>query len=209
MAEERSNDPEHKAGGGGPAGLGTRASEHGGPASPPERRQNPQKKFAAGIANKAQSRLTADVAELERLKAEVEHLRDQLRLAVADSKNLERIMQKTVGDTRLFAISDFARDLVSSLDNLEASLKNLNADDNVHAGIKMTWDGLIGTLGNHGVSRVSPVGKVFDPRFHKAVTQAVDETKPAGVVLEVIQAGYTIQDKVLRPALVVVSKRPD
>ncbi|MGN7678769.1 MAG: nucleotide exchange factor GrpE [Anaplasma sp.] len=207
MAEERSNDPGHEAESNGPAGPGARTPRPGNPASPPERKPNLQKKFAAGITSKAQNRLTDDVAELEKLKTEAEHLRDQLRLAVADSKNLERLMQKTIGDTRLFAISDFARDLVSSLDNLEASLKNLNADDNVHAGIKMTWDGLMGTLSNHGVSRVSPVGEAFDPRFHKAVTQAVDDTKPEGVILEVIQAGYKIQDKVLRPALVIVSKK--
>ncbi|ACM48911.1 molecular chaperone GrpE [Anaplasma marginale str. Dawn] len=205
MAEERRVDPEQQ-GGATPAGPGAGAPQKGGPDPTAGRKQGPAGKFAAGVGGKAQHRVAADSLELEKLRAEVEHLRNQLRLAVADSKNLRRLVQKEVEEAKTLSISDFVRDLIASCDNLEASLKNLSDDDNVHTGVKMTWDGLMSTLSSHGVSRVSPLGEQFDPRFHKAVTQAVDDSKPAGTVLEVVQAGYIIQTKVLRPALVIVSK---
>ncbi|ACZ48739.1 putative GrpE protein [Anaplasma centrale str. Israel] len=207
MAEERRVDPGHKQGGATPSGSDAAAPppKSGDPDPAVGKRQGFAGKVAAGAGGKVQQRVAADVLELEKLRAEVEHLRDQLRLAVADSKNLKRLAQKEVEEARTLSISDFVRDLISSCDNLEASLKNLSDDDNVHAGVRMTWDGLISTLSSHGVTRVSPLGEQFDPRFHKAVTQAVDDNKPAGTVLEVIQAGYIIQTKVLRPALVIVS----
>ena len=163
-------------------------------------------KFAASVG-KVHSRVNADLAEVEKLKSEVELLRNQLRLAVADSKNLERLLLKEVADAKVFSISEFARDLVSSLDNLEASLKNLSPDDSVHTGIKMTWESLMTALASHGVERIFPVDEMFDTKFHTAVTQAVDNKRPAGTILEVIQAGYILNGKVLRPASVVVSKQ--
>ncbi|MCU7611243.1 nucleotide exchange factor GrpE [Anaplasma capra] len=208
MAEERRVNPEQQRGGAAPAGSGAETphkARHSGSMS--EKKQGPAGKFAAGVGGKAQSRVASDVAELEKLRAEVERLRSQLQLVVADSKNLERVVQKELEEAKMFAVSDFARDLIASCDNLEASLKNLSDDDNVHAGVKMTWDGLMSTLTGHGIARVFPLGEQFDPRFHKAVTQAIDRDKPSGTVLEVIQAGYTIHDKVLRPALVIVSKQ--
>ena len=165
-------------------------------------------KFTAGLG-RTHSKIASNLEELEKAKAEVERLKNQLRLAVADSKNLERLMQKEISDAKVFSISGFARDLVSSCDNLEASIKNLNPEDAVHAGVKMTWDGLVATLEKHGVTRVEPIGEVFDARFHAAVTQVVDNSKPAGTVLEVIQIGYMLHGKVLRPASVVVSKQSD
>ena len=165
-------------------------------------------KFTAGLG-RTHTKIASNLEELEKTKAEVERLKSQLRLAVADSKNLERLMQKEISDAKVFSISCFARDLVSSLDNLEASMKNLDPEDPVHAGVRMTWDGLVSTLEKHGVTRVEPVGQVFDARFHTAVTQAIDDSKPAGTVLEVIQIGYMLHEKVLRPASVVVSKQSD
>ena len=163
-------------------------------------------KFAAGVG-KVHSRVNADLAEVEKLRSEVEVLRNQLRLAVADSKNLERLLHKEVSDAKVFSISEFARDLVSSFDNLEASLKNLSPDDSVHTGIKMTWESLMAALSSHGIERIFPVDQMFDTKFHTAVTQTVNNERPAGTILEVIQAGYVLNGKVLRPASVVVSKQ--
>ncbi|UQD54219.1 nucleotide exchange factor GrpE [Anaplasma phagocytophilum] len=161
-------------------------------------------KFAASVG-KTQSRISADLAEVEKLRAEAELLRNQLRLAVADSKNLERLMNREISDAKVFSISGFVRDLIPSFDNLEASLKNLSADDSVHAGIEMTWNSLMAVLNSHGVTRVCPVGEAFDTKFHTAVTQVIDNDKPAGTIIEVVQAGYVLNGKVLRPASVVVS----
>ncbi|WP_169192847.1 nucleotide exchange factor GrpE [Anaplasma platys] len=163
-------------------------------------------KFAAGV-RKAHNRISADLAELNKLKVEIETLRNQLRLAVADSKNLERLRDKEISDARIFSISGFVRDLIPSFDNLEASLKNLSSEDAVHAGVKMTWDSLMGVLTSHGVVRMFPKGEPFDTRYHTAVTQAVDNELPEGSIIEVVQTGYILNGKVIRPASVVVSKK--
>ena len=163
-------------------------------------------KFAAGV-RKTHSRISTDLAELNKLKVEIETLRNQLRLAVADSKNLERLRDKEISDARMLSISGFVRDLIPSFDNLEAALKNLSEDDAVHAGVKMTWDSLMGALTNHGVVRVCPKGEMFDTKYHTAVTQAVNNELPEGSILEVVQTGYMLHGRVLRPASVVVSKR--
>ncbi|MDB1135349.1 nucleotide exchange factor GrpE [Candidatus Anaplasma sp. TIGMIC] len=205
MAEDESVGPRPKSADAAPGSAGSRGTVAGKSSKPAGSREaSAAGKFAAGI-NSTKSRIGADLAAVEKLKAEAELLRDQLRLAVADSRNLERLMHQEVDNARVFSISGFARDLIPSFDNLEASLKNLSSDDSVHAGIKMTWDSLLSVLSTHGVKRIYPVGEQFDTRFHTAVTQAVANDKPSGTVLEVVQAGYILNGKVLRPASVVVS----
>ena len=116
-------------------------------------------------------------------------------------------MQKNVDEASTYAISNFARDILTSCDNLETSLKNLNKDDSIHAGILMTYKELLNTLERHNINRIDPIGEQFNPQFHKAVSQMIDTDKDDGTVLHVVQPGYIIKDKLLRPASVVVSKK--
>ncbi|CEI84984.1 nucleotide exchange factor GrpE [Ehrlichia minasensis] len=170
--------------------------------------QKPQRKFTA-VLNKKKEKLNEDLSELEKLKQQLAHFQNQFRLAVADKENVKRIMQKNIDDTSIYAISNFARDLLSSCDNLETSLKNLKEDDSIHAGVLMTYKELLNTLERHNITRIDPIGEKFNPQFHKAVSQMSDEEKDENTILHVVQPGYIIKDKLLRPASVIISKKSD
>ncbi|AUO54417.1 nucleotide exchange factor GrpE [Ehrlichia canis] len=170
--------------------------------------QKPQRKFTA-VLNKKKEKLNEDLSELDKLKQQLAHFQNQFRLAVADKENVKRIMQKNIDDTSIYAISNFARDLLSSCDNLETSLKNLKEDDSIHAGVLMTYKELLNTLERHNITRIDPIGEKFNPQFHKAVSQMTDEEKDENTILHVVQPGYIIKDKLLRPASVIISKKSD
>ncbi|AAZ68162.1 nucleotide exchange factor GrpE [Ehrlichia canis] len=170
--------------------------------------QKPQRKFTA-VLNKKKEKLNEDLSELDKLKQQLAHFQNQFRLAVADKENVKRIMQKNIDDTSIYAISNFARDLLSSCDNLETSLKNLKEDDSIHAGVLMTYKELLNTLERHNITRIDPIGEKFNPQFHKAVSQMTDEDKDENTILHVVQPGYIIKDKLLRPASVIISKKSD
>ncbi|CAH57828.1 co-chaperone GrpE [Ehrlichia ruminantium] len=167
---------------------------------------NPQRKFASEL-NKKKEKLNEDLSELEKLRQQLAHFQHQFRLAVADKENVKRIMQKNIDEASIYAISNFARDILTSCDNLETSLENLNKDDSIHAGVLMTYKELLNTLERHNISRIDPIGEQFNPQFHKAVSQMMDTEKEDGTILHVVQPGYIIKDKLLRPASVVVSKK--
>ncbi|QGR02199.1 nucleotide exchange factor GrpE [Ehrlichia ruminantium] len=167
---------------------------------------NPQRKFAAEL-NKKKEKLSEDLSELEKLRQQLAHFQHQFRLAVADKENVKRIMQKNIDEASIYAISNFARDILTSCDNLETSLQNLNEDDSIHAGVLMTYKELLNTLERHNINRIDPIGEIFNPQFHKAVSQMIDTEKPDGTVLHVVQSGYIIKDKLLRPASVIVSRQ--
>ncbi|WDM85282.1 nucleotide exchange factor GrpE [Ehrlichia sp. JZT12] len=169
---------------------------------------NPQRKFTATL-NKNKEKLNNDLSELEKLKQQLAHFQNQFRLAVADKENVKRIMQKNIDETSIYAISNFARDLLSSCDNLETSLKNLKEDDSIHAGVLMTYQELLNTLERHNINRINPIGEKFNPQFHKAVSQMTDNEKEDNTILHVVQPGYIIKDKLLRPASVIISKKSD
>ena len=170
--------------------------------------QKPQRKFTA-VLNKKKEKLNEDLSELDKLKQQLAHFQNQFRLAVADKENVKRIMQKNIDETSIYAISNFARDLLSSCDNLETSLKNLKEDDSIHAGVLMTYKELLNTLERHNITRIDPIGEKFNPQFHKAVSQMTDEEKDENTILHVVQPGYIIKDKLLRPASVIISKKSD
>ncbi|ABD44781.1 grpE family protein [Ehrlichia chaffeensis str. Heartland] len=179
-----------------------------GKVQPGQPQVNPQRKFTAGI-NKKKEKLNEDLSELDKLRQQLIHFQNQFRLAVADKENVKRIMQKNIDDTSIYAISNFARDLLSSCDNLETSLKNLKEGDSIHAGVLMTYKELLNTLERHNITRIDPIGEKFNPQFHKAVSQMVDAEKDDNTILHVVQPGYIIKDKLLRAASVIISKKSD
>lgn len=144
---------------------------------------------------------------LPALKERVSHLENQLRLAIADKENLKRIMERDIGEKSSYAITSFARDLISSCDNLERALANLDKNDPAHNGVSMTWKEIANTLQKHGIERVDPLNSAFDPNLHQTVSKVVDDTKEPGTVTAVLQCGYTIKKRLLRPAMVVISEK--
>ena len=154
-------------------------------------------------------------AVIEKLNAENAELKDRVLRALADVENMRRRSEREAADARAYAVTAFARDLLSVSDNLVRALESLPAETRAAVegalktlveGVELTANELQAVLGRHGVKKLAPLGEKFDPNFHQAMFEIPDETTPAGTVTQVVQSGYKIGDRVLRPALVGVSK---
>jgi molecular chaperone GrpE len=146
---------------------------------------------------------------------EAVELKDKLLRTLAEMENLRRRTEREVADARVYGIASFARDVVSVADNMQRALQALDdelrekADASVKAlldGVELTERELLKTLEKNGVRKIEPLGEKFDPNFHQAMYEVPDASVPAGSVVQVVQPGFTIGDRVLRPALVGVSK---
>jgi molecular chaperone GrpE len=158
--------------------------------------------------------VAVEAVDVGTLLKENASLRDRLLRALADAENTRRQASRTAGDARKFAIADFARELLIVVDNLQrtidaadgqAPLTRENAA--LLEGVQATLRMLSQTLERFGVRRISALGERFDPKLHEAVMEVDDPTQPSGTVAQVVEQGYTIHGRLLRPARVVVSKR--
>lgn len=152
--------------------------------------------------------------QIAKLTGQIEDLTKRLLTAHAEIQNLHRRHERERAETAKYAITKFARDTVAMADNFEraiASVPDEAADENpvlkaLLDGVTMTEREFLNVLERHGVKRITPEGEVFDPHFHQAMMEQDDKSVPAGTILNVHQAGYIIEDRVLRPALVIVAK---
>ncbi|WFW29710.1 MAG: nucleotide exchange factor GrpE [Wolbachia endosymbiont of Menacanthus eurysternus] len=144
---------------------------------------------------------------LNSLKERATQLEDHLRRAVADNENVKRIMQKQINDASNYAITKFARDMIDSCDNLKRVMENLKDNDPVHEGIKVAYQKIINDLKKHGIEEINPIGEFFDSNLHQAVIEKENNEKETGTIIEVLQTGFTIKNRLLRPAMVVLSKK--
>lgn len=151
----------------------------------------------------------------EALVKEAAEARDKMLRTLAEMENLRKRTQKEVADGRTYAIANFARDVLDIADNLQRALDAVPAEAKAAAeagikalieGVELTERSLLNTLEKNGVKKFDPAGEKFDPNFQQAMYEVPDSSVPAGTVVQVVQAGYTIGDRVLRPALVAVSK---
>ena len=157
-----------------------------------------------------QDPLTAIIAERDQLK-------DQLLRALADTENMRRRSEREATNIRKYGHTPFARDLVGAIDNLarvvESTPENLDhADETVKSlitGIQLSWTELQSIIEKHGIKRVEPLGEKFDYNLHQAMFEVPTNDQPSGMVLEVVQHGYVLHDRLLRPAMVGVSKAGD
>lgn len=158
---------------------------------------------------------TASVDPTEALQAENTDLKDRILRTMAEMENLRRRTEKEIKDARKFAVTSFARDMLNVGDNLSRALASIPdgeksaADGTLKSlldGVGMTERELLNTLEKHGVKAISPEGEKFDPNFHQAMFEVPNPDVPSGMVMQVVQAGYVIGDRVLRPAMVGVSK---
>jgi molecular chaperone GrpE len=159
--------------------------------------------------------VTATMDPLQLAEQESAVLKDKLLRALADMENLRRRTEKDLADARQYGVTRFARDMLDVADNLRRALDSLPADlrETLEGAIKAMVDGvdlterdLLKKLETHDVRKQEPLGLKFDPNMHQAMFEAPDDSKPNGTVIQVIQAGYTIGERVLRPAMVGVSK---
>ena len=156
---------------------------------------------------------TVDVLQrvVEGLQTENAELQDKHLRAVAESQNIRRRAQQDVEKERKFGIERFARDVLSVADNLGRALSALPADvdpavKNVIVGVQATERELQSILERHGVTRIEAVGKPFDANFHQAMMEVEDATVPTGTVVQELIPGYTLAGRLLRAAMVGVSK---
>jgi molecular chaperone GrpE len=158
--------------------------------------------------------IATEAVDVGTLLKENASLRDRLLRALADAENTRRQASRTAGDARRFAIADFARELLIVVDNLQRTIDAAGGQapsttDNTALieGVQATLRVLLRTLERFGVRPISALGERFDPNLHEAVMQIDDPTKPPATVTQVVEQGYTIHGRLLRPARVVVSKR--
>ena len=152
---------------------------------------------------------------IEALKAENQDMRDKLLRTIAEMENLRKRTEREIGDTRSYAIAGFARDMLTATDSLSRALMVLpveardSADPTVRSlieGIEMTEREMQRLLAKHGVKPIEAEGQKFDPHKHQAMFEVPDPSRPEGTVVQVVQAGFAIGDRVLRPAMVGVAK---
>lgn len=147
--------------------------------------------------------------------AENAALKDKILRMMAEMENLRRRTEKEIKDTAKYSVASFARDMLTVIDNLERALDTVpeehrvNADETLKAlldGVDMTSRDMSNQLTKHGVEKIEPEGEKFNPNFHQAMFEIPDPSIANNTVVQVVQAGYMIADRVLRPAMVGVAK---
>jgi molecular chaperone GrpE len=156
-----------------------------------------------------------ETGSVEALQKEAAEARDRMLRTLAEMENLRKRTTKEVADARLYGITGFARDVLDIADNLQRALDAVPAEARANAeagltalieGVELTERSLLNALEKHGVKKFDPQGQKFDPNFQQAMFEVPDPSVPTGTVVQVMQAGYTIGERVLRPALVGVAK---
>jgi molecular chaperone GrpE len=147
------------------------------------------------------------------LEAELAEYKDRLLRALAETENVRRRAQREREDASKYAIAGFAKDLLSAADNLRRALESLPESEakdertrSLLAGVAATERELLGVFERHGIKRIDPQGEVFDHNVHQAIFEAERPDQPSGSVVEVLQPGYVLHDRLLRPAMVGVAK---
>jgi molecular chaperone GrpE len=152
-------------------------------------------------------------ARIAALEAELADSKDRLLRALAEAENTRRRVERERTDTLKYAVAGLAKDLLEPADNLRRALDSVNAadahDDKTRSlveGIAATERELLAAFERHGLKRIDPKGERFDHNLHQAIFEAENSGQPAGTVVEVLQPGYVLHDRLLRPAMVGVAK---
>ena len=154
--------------------------------------------------------------ELAQLREQLESTKQEVLYAKADTQNVRRRLEKDVTDARNYAATGFARDVLSVADNLSRALEAVPAElredekfKGLVAGIEATQRELEKVFGNHGITRVAAMGMPLDPNQHQAMIEIPHPDAEPGTIVQEMQSGYMIKDRLLRPAMVAVAKKPD
>jgi molecular chaperone GrpE len=170
--------------------------------------------FAPEVEDAAEA-APAEPDPVEVLKTENADLRDRYLRLAAEMDNLRRRTEREVKDAKSYSVAGFARDMLAVSDNLRRAIDAIPADARAAAdaglstlveGVEMTERAMLSTLERHGVRKLDPVGQKFDPNFHQAMFEVPNAEVPNNTVVQVVQDGYSIGERVLRPAMVGVAK---
>ncbi len=149
------------------------------------------------------------------LEAEKNDLKDKFLRVMADMENLRRRTEREVADARAYAVANFARDMLNVADNVRRGIETVSDEARASAegafkglieGIDLTERDLLKILERHGVKKLDPMGQKFDPHLHQAMFEVPNPDVASGTVVQVVQPGFVIGERVLRPALVGVAK---
>ncbi|MDX3926631.1 MAG: nucleotide exchange factor GrpE [Shinella sp.] len=174
-----------------------------------------QTQAASAEAAEQQSEAPAEPDPVELLKAENADLRDRYLRLAAEMDNLRRRTERDVKDAKSYSVAGFARDMLAVSDNLRRALEAIPAEareagdagfNALIEGVEMTERSMLAALERHGVRKIEPVGEKFDPHFHQAMFEVPNTEVANNTVVQVVQAGFVIGERVLRPAMVGVSK---
>ena len=145
-------------------------------------------------------------AQVEGLQQEVASARDQMLRAAAEAQNVRRRAEADVEKARKFALEKFARELLPVVDSLEKATEALvSAEESQKEGVEMTLQLYLAALEKFHIKQVNPLGQLFDPQYHEAMSMVPNPAMPSNSVMDVLQKGYTLNDRLLRPAMVVVA----
>ena len=152
---------------------------------------------------------------INNLQDEVKNIQDLYIREKAENDNLRKRFQKDLEDTHKFAISKFAKNITEQVEDLFRALENINIEScktnnelsTLFNGIEITKKNLLKVFKEFKIERIYPINRIFDHRFHEAISQIVNKEKENNTINNVIQAGYTIEGRLLRPAVVIVTKQ--
>ncbi len=168
----------------------------------------------AANSNAEEIALEPAEARVAALEAELAEHKDRALRALAEVENVRRRAQREREDAAKYAVTGFARDLLSAADNLRRALDSLPEaeirDERTRGlleGVAATERELLGVFERHGIRRIDPKGEPFDHNFHQAIFEAEAPGQPGGAVVEVLQPGWVLHDRLLRPAMVGVAKK--
>ncbi|MDH5722831.1 MAG: nucleotide exchange factor GrpE [Alphaproteobacteria bacterium] len=170
--------------------------------------QNPDTSIRSDVS-------TAALNRIDELEKQLATMKDQMIRAVAETENIRKRSQREKEDARKFALSSFARDLLNVADNLRRALDSStheNTNDPAHlknliTGVEATERELLGVFQRNGIEKIEPLDKPFDPNFHEVMFETPIPNKPAGTVIQIIEPGYILNGRILKPARVGVSSR--
>jgi molecular chaperone GrpE len=167
----------------------------------------------AGAAIESEAEGASQETRATELEAELAEYKDRLLRALAETENVRRRAQREREDASKYAIAGFAKDLLSAADNLRRALESLPESEardertrSLLAGVAATERELLGVFERHGIKRIDPKGEAFDHNLHQAIFETERPDQPSGSVVEVLQPGYVLHDRLLRPAMVGVAK---
>lgn len=184
--------------------------------NPPKRpAKGPAKRPHRGRPEKRSEKPAEPQIDVEKYETEIKALNDKVLRAMAEMENTRRRAEREVVDARVYAVTGFARDMLTVSDNFHRALSalppELRENESLKPfieGVEMTGRELLNTLERHGIKRVSPKGEEFDHNLHQAMFEIETSEHAPGTVMEVIQDGYVIRDRLLRPAMVGIAKAP-
>ena len=147
-------------------------------------------------------------SEIEKLSKEIDKLKNDYARAYADTENLKKRLTAEAEQTRKYRIQSFAKEILPVIDNLERALATQvhESDKSFKKGIEMTYNQLLNALKNEGVEEIDCLNQPFDPNLEQAIMQEKKEDVDSGIVIQILQKGYVLKDRILRPAMVKVSE---